>query len=208
MENKFYILGAGDHANVVADTYTNDLEGFIDIFNKKEFLPSSILGSRILGDLEWFNCELETLTLKPNAIVAFGNNIIRNEVYEKFKNRVQFINVKHKLSYLSKDAKIGKGNYFGVFSVVNTLATIGDNNIINSGAIIEHHCVLGSNINVAPGAKLSGNVTICDGVFIGIGATILEGVTVGKNVIIGAGSNVIRDVPEGVTLVGNPGRKI
>lgn len=43
---------------------------------------------------------------------------------------------------------------------------------------------------------------------IGTGATILCGVTIGEGAMVGAGSVVTRDVPAGVTVVGNPARRV
>lgn len=45
-------------------------------------------------------------------------------------------------------------------------------------------------------------------VWIGAGALILPGVTIGDDAIVGAGSIVTRDVPAGVTVAGNPARRL
>jgi maltose O-acetyltransferase len=51
---------------------------------------------------------------------------------------------------------------------------------------------------------------VCIGrqVWIGGGAIILPGVTIGDGAVIGAGSVVTRDVEGGVTVVGNPARRV
>ena len=46
------------------------------------------------------------------------------------------------------------------------------------------------------------------GASVGASATILAGLTIGEEAMIGAGSVVTRDVPAGVTVVGNPARRI
>lgn len=43
---------------------------------------------------------------------------------------------------------------------------------------------------------------------IGAGAVILPGLTIGENAVVGAGAVVTKDVPDGVTVVGNPARKL
>jgi acetyltransferase-like isoleucine patch superfamily enzyme len=50
--------------------------------------------------------------------------------------------------------------------------------------------------------------TVEDDVNIGANATILPGITLGKGCTIGAGAVVTKDVPPGVTVVGNPARKL
>lgn len=58
------------------------------------------------------------------------------------------------------------------------------------------------------GFELGRPVTIGSDVWIGGGAIILPGVTIGDDAIIGAGSVVTRDVAPGVTVVGNPARRV
>jgi maltose O-acetyltransferase len=58
------------------------------------------------------------------------------------------------------------------------------------------------------GLEFGRPVRIGDNVWIGGGAIILPGATVGDDATIGAGSVVTRDVPPGVTVVGNPARRV
>ncbi len=55
---------------------------------------------------------------------------------------------------------------------------------------------------------ISHPVVIEDDAWIGAGAIILPGVTIGAGAIVGAGSVVTKDVPAGVTVAGNPARRI
>ena len=57
-------------------------------------------------------------------------------------------------------------------------------------------------------AVVTGNLRIGSGVWVGGGAIILPGVTVGDGAIVGAGSVVTRDVAPGMTVVGNPARRV
>jgi len=56
--------------------------------------------------------------------------------------------------------------------------------------------------------ELGRPVRIGSGVWVGGGAIILPGVTVGDGAIVGAGSVVTRDVAPGMTVVGNPARRV
>jgi acetyltransferase-like isoleucine patch superfamily enzyme len=47
-----------------------------------------------------------------------------------------------------------------------------------------------------------------DGANIGANSTIVCGVTIGKGATIGAGSVVTKDIPPGITVVGNPARRL
>ncbi len=58
------------------------------------------------------------------------------------------------------------------------------------------------------GLEFGRPVRIGANVWIGGGAILTPGVTVGDDAIIGAGAVVTRDVPDGVTVAGNPARRI
>ncbi len=51
-------------------------------------------------------------------------------------------------------------------------------------------------------------ILVKKGAVIGSNATILGGIIIGKNSIIGAGAVVTKDVPDGVTVIGNPAKKL
>jgi acetyltransferase-like isoleucine patch superfamily enzyme len=51
-------------------------------------------------------------------------------------------------------------------------------------------------------------VEIGDYAWIGIGAIILKGATIGRGARVGAGAVVTADVPDGVTVEGNPARRV
>jgi Bacterial transferase hexapeptide (six repeats) len=51
-------------------------------------------------------------------------------------------------------------------------------------------------------------VVVEDGAWIGIGAIVLKGVRIGRDARIGAGAVVTADVPTGVTVAGNPAKRL
>jgi maltose O-acetyltransferase len=60
----------------------------------------------------------------------------------------------------------------------------------------------------AAGLEMGKPISIGENVWIGSQAVILPGVTIGDDAIVGAGSIVTRDVPPGITVVGNPARRV
>lgn len=51
-------------------------------------------------------------------------------------------------------------------------------------------------------------VLVKKGAVIGSNSTILGGIVIGERAVVGGGSVVTKDVPSGVTVVGNPARKL
>lgn len=85
---------------------------------------------------------------------------------------------------------------------------IGDDTMFGPGVQIfcpQHHRDREKRV---AGLEQAHPVTIGREVWIGGGAILLPGVRVGDGAVVGAGSVVTRDVPEGVTVVGNPARKL
>lgn len=84
----------------------------------------------------------------------------------------------------------------------------------NGLAVVIHpEVIIGKNCTICQCVTIGGRgsaavPTIGDGVFIGAGALVLGAVKVGDNATIAAGAVVLEDVPAGVTVVGNPARKL
>ncbi len=142
-------------------------------------------------------------------IIGIGDNRIRENISKKIlaKNE-RMPAVIHPSASVSDKVQIGFAVFIARNASINPLAVIGDCAIINTAAVIEHECVIGSAAHIAPGTVLAGNVKVGDRSFIGANSVVKQGVTIGKDVIIGAGSVIIRDVPDGITVAGNPGKKI
>ena len=58
------------------------------------------------------------------------------------------------------------------------------------------------------GLEYAKPITIGADAWLGGGSIVLPGVSVGEGAVIGAGSVVTHDVPPGITVAGNPARKI
>ncbi len=204
------ILGAGGHAQVVADILMRaheaggDCKPIAYLDDDQALIGTVILGLSVvgtIGQLGQFDHDA--------VIVAIGDNRPRSRVFESVRARgEQVIDVIHPAAVLAPDVRLGEGVMVGAGVVVNTGSVIGENVILNTGCIIDHHNYIGAHAHIAPGARLSGGVVIGNGTLVGTGASIIPYRKVGQWSIVGAGAAVVDDIPDGVTAVGVPARVI
>lgn len=117
-----------------------------------------------------------------------------------------------------------------VHSSAVTATTIDD--VDSEGIIISPNCVIGSNVSfskhvyinfmvgighdasfdnfvqVNSGVQIGGAVSIGEGVLLGSGSIIRQGLRVKKSSTVGFGSVVLSSVREGITVIGNPAKRL
>jgi sugar O-acyltransferase (sialic acid O-acetyltransferase NeuD family) len=202
------ILGAGGHAQVIADALRCQPETMhIPLF----FLDDdpSIHNSRrmeipILG-------YLSDLARIPHqgVLVAIGSNKTRKIVADRLRQQEEtFVTVIHPRATIADGVQIGAGSVIFAHAVVNTGSKIGEHVVLNTGCTVDHHNHIADFAHVAPGAHLGGDVTLGEGAFIGIGAIVMPQHRVGAWATVGAGSLAHRDVRAASTIVGVPGRPL
>ena len=200
------ILGAGGHAQVVADILlrAEEIGGAVSPLAYLDDDPALhgkiLLGLPVLGSLA------ELVMVEHDAVVvAIGNNETRRWLYRTLAERgEQFAIARHPAAVLAPDAQIGPGTMICAGVVVNTGSVIGANTILNTGCTVDHHNRVGEHAHIAPGAHLGGEVLVGEGALVGIGATVMPRCSVGAWSTVGAGACVTRPVPPGVTVVGVP----
>ncbi|MBD2754666.1 acetyltransferase [Spirosoma validum] len=210
MENPVLIFGAGNLGVTTLDLFQRNnvvVYGLLDDnkdLHGKEFGDVSVLGET---DDDGF---LKLIGQKCEAFVAIGDARVRKRLVKLLNERrkVQPVNAIHDTATVSTMATIGHGNLIAAKAVVNPFAEVGQHCIIQAGAVIESRAKLGDYIQIGTGAVINSNVTIEEGAFIGTGAVIVAGVTISKNARVGAGSVVIENVEAGITVFGNPAKKL
>ena len=210
MENPVVIFGAGNLGLTALDLFQRNnvvVYGLLDDdknLHGKEFGEVSVLGET---DDDGF---LKLIGQKCEAFVAIADGRVRRRLVKMLNERrkVQPVNAIHDTAVVSALASLGHGNLIVARAVVNPYAVVGQHCIIQAGAIIESQANLGDYVFVGTGSLINSSAVIEEGAFIGTGATIVAGVTVGKNARVGAGSVVVENVEAGVTVFGNPAKKL
>ena len=202
------ILGAGGHAQVIADILLRAWEqgatiqpiGYVD--DNRALLGQTRLGLPILGTI----AQLDTLE-HDAVIIGIGHNKTRRLLFEHLLRQGEhFATACHPRATLAPDVTVGAGTVIAAGVVVNPGSTIGRNIILNTSCTVDHHNVIGDHAHIAPGAHLGGDVHIGAGTLVGIGAIVMPQRTVGTWSIVGAGALVHADVPDQVTVIGTPAR--
>jgi sugar O-acyltransferase (sialic acid O-acetyltransferase NeuD family) len=202
-----YIIGASGFASEVTgyilDSSEYRIKGYFDT-NEKDH-EKYRYQAPFLGKEKNFNFDLSS-----NVVIAIADNKIRNKIYMDLKERgVNFPNIFHKSSYISKSSQIDEGSIICPFVTISSKANIGKNFQANIYSYVGHDCAIGDNVTFAPSVKCNGNVVIEDNVYVGTGAIIHQGkpnkpLILGKGSIVAAGSVVTKRVPAEMTVFGNP----
>lgn len=204
------IIGAGGHAQVVADMLLrareagaeHELIGLVD--DNQALVGTVVMGVPVLGKI----AELPN-TPHDGVLVAIGDNQARSRLFASMESRGEtIINAVHPSAVIAPDARLGKGVMICANAVVNPGSAIGDDVILNTGCTVDHHCRIEPHAHIGPGAHLGGEVQVGEGALIGIGSAVVPGRKVGRWAIVGAGAAVTRDIPEYSTAVGVPARVV
>ncbi|NJN82324.1 MAG: acetyltransferase [Caldilineaceae bacterium] len=202
------ILGAGGHAQVVADILLQAASrgstlaplGYLD--DDRTLLGERRLGLPILGTIDQID-DIE----HDAVIIGIGHNPTRHRLFEEMQDCNQFIvTAYHPSSIVGGDVEVGPGSVLCAGAIVNPGSRIGANVIINTGATVDHHNVLGDHVHIGPGAHLGGDVRVGTGTLIGIGSTIMPQRTVGAWSVVGAGGVVTTNIGDECVVVGVPAR--
>jgi sugar O-acyltransferase (sialic acid O-acetyltransferase NeuD family) len=206
---RILIIGAGGHAQVVADILLcarekhNELEpiGYLD--------DDTALKNKILLGLPVFGTIAELSQVAHDEVVmGIGDNATRRHIFATLQRAGERIGCAvHPTAIVAPSAQIKTGVVICPNAVVGVNARVGANVILNTSCTVAHDNVISDHAHLSVGVHLGGgNTFIGEGTLVGLGATVMPGVHVGAWSIIGAGALAHRAVPSGVTVVGVPAR--
>lgn len=206
---KLIIIGAGEFGSLITNllSYDNDIEIAAYGDDNHSKVGSDIDGIPIFNqnDLLKFAKGKSINT----AIAAIGNNFIRREKYNFFKNEgFKMVSIVHPHALIDTNVNFGDNVIIEMGTAIHTNSTIGNNVFLGGDALIGHHNKIGNHVLVGGNVSFGGSVVVEDCVSIGVGASIKPGVKLGEGSVVGVGAAVVKDVDSGTTVVGVPAKPI
>ena len=194
MRKKVIIIGAGGHANVVADIIKksgDSVVGFLDDFSK---------GENILGSID--KC---TEFNEYYFVIGIGNNSVRRKIAETYK-ALKYHTAIHPTAVIGEDVCIGNGTVVMANAVINSGTKIRNHCIINTAGVIEHDNDIADYVHVSPNATLCGTVSVGANTHIGAAAVVKNNISICNDVVVGCGGCVVKDITVPGVYTGVPAR--
>jgi sugar O-acyltransferase (sialic acid O-acetyltransferase NeuD family) len=203
------IIGAGGMGRTV---YSNALEsvGYGEKFVIKGFIDDNL---EALDGFPNYPPVISTISeyqpQKEDVFVSSIGGTARRPCMEEIIRRGgEFMELIHKTARIYTNAKMGKGNFIGAYSVIGNDTVIGDYNMIQSYTVIGHDAKIGNWNRIDTHVTCVGGIVIEDDVNIHTSAVISHKVVVESGAHVGAGSFVIRKVKAGTTVMGVPAKRL
>ena len=207
--NKLIIIGAGGMGRTL---YCNALEsvGYGEKYIIKGFIDDNLNAldgfpnyPSIIGTIK------DYIPQDDDVFVSSIGGASRRACMEEIISRGgEFMELIHKTARIYTNAKLGKGNFVGAYSVIGNDAVIGDYNMIQAYTVIGHDAHIGSWNRIDTHVTCVGVIIIEDDVDIYTSAVISHNVRVETGAHVGALSFVFRKVKAGTTVMGNPAKRI
>ena len=191
MRKKIAIIGAGGHGKVVGEIALLNNYKTINFFDNraskiKQF-PFTISGT--------FKDLIKNINDYESFFVAIGENKLRFEMIESLREYdLNFVNLLHPSSTVSKFSSLGVGICIMANAVVNAGTIIKEGAIINTSSSVDHDCLIEDYAHISPNSTLSGGVRIGKFTHLGSGTSVHPEINIGKNVKIGVGSKIFKDI--------------
>ena len=144
---------------------------------------------------QWFVCGLAIPEVKRHCVGMLQSK------------GAQFATIIHPTAIISKFAEIGEGSVITQRSGVNTNAKVGKFVTLLESRM-GHDSSIGDFSTLSGDCNINGHVSIGKDVYVSCGVSIAPSKKIGDNAKIGIGSVVISNVKAGITVFGNPSKKI
>ena len=164
---------------------------------------------------EYIKEDKQQLGIQRKRPRLFTDEIWRYEItlrkYEYWYNKKNILSNLFKVYYKLKWHKLSVK--LGIYISPNVCSK-GLSIAHSPSVIINDKAIIGKNLRIHEGVTIGASAggkapIIGDNVFLGTGCKIIGDVKIASNCVVGAGSIVVKDVlEEGITVAGNPARKV
>ena len=192
--------------------YSNALEcvGYGEKFVIKGFIDDNLNALDGFPNYPPLIGTIKDYTPQPDDVFvsSIGGASRRACMEEIIRRGGEFMELIHQTARVYTNAKLGKGNFIGAYTVIGNDAEIGDYNMIQSYTVIGHDAKIGSWNRIDTHVTCVGGIIVEDDVNIHTSAVISHKVRVETGAHVGALSFVIRKVKAGTTVMGNPAKRL
>lgn len=192
-EITFYIEDNNKHK---PESEKINIRGYIDYADHvKDHYDKYNFSAPVVGDIDSYQPKEDEEVLLAVMSIEF-----RIKMIEALKSKGAKIgSFYHHTIVKPDDIKIGEGNIFGPFCMLEKYAIVGNYNLLTSYCFISHDSVVGDN-NFFSVAGIAGTVTVGNNNYFGIRSFTIPGVTIGNNNVIQAGMCVDKNLKDDTTL--------
>ena len=139
------IIGAGGMGRTI---YCNALEskGYGETFVVKGFIDDNLLALDIYPNYPPIISTIRDYVPQENDVFvsSIGGSSRRACMEEIISRGGEFMELIHQTARIYTNAKLGKGNFIGAYTVIGNDAVIGDYNMIQSYTVIGHDAKIGN----------------------------------------------------------------
>lgn len=203
------IIGAGGFGRTL---FSNAIEcvGYGEKFVVKGFIDDNLQALDGFHNYPAIIATIRDYLPQPDDVFvsSIGGPSRRPCMEEIISRGGEFMELIHQTARIYKNAKLGKGNFIGAYSVIGNDAEIGDYNMIQSYTVIGHDAKIGNWNRIDTHVTCVGGIVIEDEVNIHTSAVISHNVRVESGAHVGALSFVIKKVKAGTTVMGNPAKRL
>lgn len=207
MQNKksVFIIGSGGSGRELESWFNLSFQnsdewqlvGYID--DNPAALECYLSDYKILGSISDFEFKMNDY-----VILSIADPNIKEEVYQKIKNKVNFFTYIDPSAILGKFIEIGEGSIICPQCVISTNVKLGKFVYVNIGSQIGHDCTIGDFSSLMPSVDLGGGCILHERVLMGTKSLIIPRRTINSGIMIGAGAIVTRNLKKIGTYFGNP----
>lgn len=143
-------------------------------------------------------------------VVAVGEPASRELLFDRVEGRgFGFATIVHPSAFVSPSARLGRGVFVKMQSIVSAEAVLEDNVFVQANVIVGHDVRVGRHTQVSAFTHLAGHAEVGQRCYLGVRASVREECRMGDDVVLAMGAVVMeKRVPSRVLAMGNPAKYV